>query len=132
MQNRVVVRYQDRRLLKGSTTDFLPTKDVFHLTSADDPAIRPLEIRLSQAKAVFFVKHLEGNPAYRERKEFDPARPTIGRRIRVVFKDGELLVGTTQSYHPGRPGFFVIPADPGSNNERCFVVSTAVRNVAFI
>jgi len=132
MQNRIVVRYQDRRLVKGSTTDFLPTKDIFHLTSVDSATAIPLEVRVSQAKAVFFVRDLNGNRAYRERKQFDPARPPVGRRIRVVFKDGELLIGTTQCYQPGRPGFFVIPADPLSNNVRCFVVSSAVRTVAFI
>jgi len=132
MHNRIVVRYQDRRLLKGFTTDFLPTKEVFHLTSVDSAAQVPLEVRLSQAKAVFFVRDLNGNRAYRERKQFDGARPPLGRKIRVVFKDGELLVGTTQCYQPGRPGFFVIPADPSSNNERCFVVSSAVRTIAFI
>jgi len=132
MQNRIVVRYRDRRLLKGSTTDFVPTEDVFHLSSADGTAAEPVEVRLSELKAVFFVKDFDGNPAYQERKEFDPERPTVGRKIGVVFKDGELLVGTTEDYRPGCPAFFVTPADPGSNNECCFVVSNAVQNVSLI
>jgi hypothetical protein len=50
----------------------------------------------------------------------------------VVFQDGETLVGTTQGYDPTRPGFFVIPADPASNNDRCFVVTRATKTVSFI
>jgi len=132
MRNRIVVRYRDRRLLKGSTTDFVPTKDVFHLSSADSAAAEPVEVRLSELKAVFFVKELNGNPGYQERKEFDPARPPVGRKIGVVFNDGELLVGTTEDYQPGCSAFFVTPADPRSNNERCFVVSNAVKDVSLI
>ena len=132
MQNKIVVRYRDRRLLKGSTTDFVPTKEVFHLSSADGTAAEPVEVRLSELKAVFFVKDLNGNRAYQERKHFDPAHRTVGRKIGVVFKDGELLVGTTEDYEPGCAAFFVTPADPGSNNERCLVVSNAVENVSLI
>jgi hypothetical protein len=56
----------------------------------------------------------------------------VGRKIRVRFKDGEVLVGTTQGYQPGRPGFFLVPADPGSNIERCYVISAATDEVTFL
>ena len=49
-----------------------------------------------------------------------------------TFKDGEELLGTTQGYQPDRPGFFVIPADPESNNERCYVVASATEEVSFV
>jgi hypothetical protein len=132
MQNRIVVRRVDGGVLKGFTTDFLPTKDVFHLNENAQPGAKPLEVRVAELKAIFFVKDLRGNPTHVDRNEFDPSHPAVGRKIRVVFKDGELLIGTTQGYQPGRPGFFVIPADSNSNNERCFVISAAVQNVTFI
>ena len=50
----------------------------------------------------------------------------------VVFRDGEELVGTTQGYDRARPGFFVVPIDPGSNNERCFVIAKAALDVRFL
>jgi hypothetical protein len=50
----------------------------------------------------------------------------------VVFGDGETLAGTTQGYDANRPGFFVMPLDPGSNNERCFVVTRATKEVVFV
>jgi hypothetical protein len=60
------------------------------------------------------------------------ARPGAGRRIKVAFKDGEVLVGTTQGYQPGRPGFFLVPADPSSNIERCYVLSAATQEISFV
>ena len=58
--------------------------------------------------------------------------PPVGRRIKVAFRDGEVLVGTTTGYQPGRPGFFLVSADVDSNNERCFVVTTAAREISFL
>jgi hypothetical protein len=128
--NKVVVRYADGRTVKGTTSDFVPAKDLFHVTeAASPPGTRPLEVRTADLKAVFFVRDLAGDPQHRERNEFDPTHPVVGRHIRVEFADGEVLVGTTQGYQPNRPGFFLEPADDESNIERCYVVAAAVRNV---
>jgi hypothetical protein len=131
-QNKIVIRYQSGRLLKGFTADFFPNKEIFHITSDEAPGSKAKEVRISELKAIFFVKDPAGNPGHEELKAFDPATPVVGRKIRVVFKDGEVLLGTTQGYQPNRPGFFVTPADPKSNNERCFVVSAATRDVSFL
>ncbi len=133
IQNKIVVRYQDGRLMKGTTNDFFPSKDLFHLEATDAlPGAKSLELRSTELKAVFFVKDFGGNSDYHDKKEFDPARSMLGRKIKVVFKDGELMVGTTHGYQPNRPGFFIIPADNQSNIERCFVVTSATQNVSFI
>lgn len=133
MLNKVVVRYADGRLLKGMTADFFPNKELFHVSVVDaPPGSESVEVRTPELKALFFVKDHEGNPDYHERKEFDSLRPPIGRRIRVKFKDGEVLVGTTTGYQPGRTGFFVEPADPASNNERCYVIAAATLEVGFL
>jgi hypothetical protein len=133
-KNRIVVRYRDGRTVKGHTADFLPTRPSFHVepATADAAGARSVEIALGDLKAVFFVKDLDGNRAYHETKEFRPGQPTAGRRIRVDLEDGEVLVGTTMGYQPNRPGFFLVPADPHSNNDRCYVVSAAVRKVEFV
>ncbi len=128
--NRVVVRYADGRTVKGTTSDFVPAKDLFHVTEAGAaPGTRPLEVRTAELKAVFFVKDLGGDPQHQERNAFDPAHPAVGRHVRVEFADGEVLVGTTMGYQPNRLGFFVEPADDGSNIERCYVVTAAAKSV---
>jgi hypothetical protein len=93
---------------------------------------KPIEISIKDLKAVFFVKDFAGNPQHVKSNEFDPSRPQNGRKIRVEFKDGEVLVGTTMGYQPGRQGFFILPADTGSNNERCYVVSAFTKEISFV
>jgi len=132
MLNQIVARYQNGSVLKGFTTDFRADKDTFHVTSGGTLGEKPVDVRLADLKALFFVRDFTGRPEYNEAKTFDASRPLSGRKIRVVFKDGEELVGVTQGYQPGRPGFFVTPADPDSNNLRCFVVASAVREAKLL
>jgi hypothetical protein len=133
IHNKIVIHYQDGKLLKGITNDFFPDKDIFHLIPADAPSgTIPIIVSISELKAVFFVKQFYGNSRHDDIKEFDPAKNLIGRRLKVTFKDGELMVGVTTGYDHGRPGFFITPADPQSNIERCFVVTKATKDVSFI
>ena len=131
--NKVVARYADGSMVKGVTADFFPGRDTFHVSVAPGgPGSETVEIRLQDLKAVFFVRDYSGDPHHVRTKAFDAGRPTIGRRIKVVFRDGEVFVGTTQGYQPGRQGFFVIPSDPEMNTERCYVVSAATQSVGFL
>lgn len=134
IQNKIVVRYQDGKILKGHTSDFLPAKPTFHLTLTDSPPgpASVIEVHVSGVKAIFFVKDFIGNSERNDVKDFLDGRSGGGRKIMVKFKDGEKLVGTTQGYDPRRPGFFVVPADAYSNNDRCFVVAEATQSVSFI
>jgi small nuclear ribonucleoprotein (snRNP)-like protein len=133
IQNKVVVRYQNGEILKGQTSDFLPTKPVFHLSLIDAPPGAPsLVVQITGVKAIFFVKDFAGDHKREEILGFSTEKPVVGRKIKVTFHDGETLVGTTQGYDPTRPGFFVIPADPASNNDRCFVVASAAKEVSFV
>ena len=124
--SQVVVRYRDGRLVKGITSNFLPARDGFHVQT---PKGEVVCVAQAELKALFFVRDLAGDPTRRETNQFSATRPAPGRKIQVVFADGEVIVGTTQGYQPNRPGFFVFPADAGSNNERCFVVTAATRRV---
>jgi hypothetical protein len=128
--NKVVVRYLDGELIRGFSYDFHPTHQQFCVwpTINAEPSQRRI-VHLAHLKAVFFVRELEGDPTYNERKSFD--RPINGRRLEVTFLDGEVLVGSTMNYQPHGPGFFLLPADPGSNNIRTFVVSGSTRHVRF-
>lgn len=131
--NKVVAHFVDGRIVKGTTGDFSPAKDLFHLSVLNTPAeADPMEVHTPELKALFFVKDYTGDPAYVDRKEFDPSHPPAGRRIRVVFMDDEVLVGTTTGYSPGRPGFFIEPADTDSNNERCYVVAASTKEISFL
>jgi hypothetical protein len=135
VQNWVVARYRDGRTVKGVTYNFGPQKKFFHVAMLTDGRVEgpSQEIFLSELKAVFFVKNLEG------KKDHPPAGalfegPTEpggsgSTRVKITFFDGEVLVGATQGYDPGRIGFFVVPLEKESNNLRVFVVSDSVKTV---
>lgn len=133
--SKIVVHYADGRLLKGFIQDFYPNKPSFHLLPATtgfsftDEAV---EVWIQDLKAVFFVRDFAGNPAYNERKTFAEGEHPPGRKVRVVFKDGEVMVGSTVGYERQRPAFFLIPADPESNNRSVFVVAAAVTSIRFL
>ena len=129
IHNRIVARFADGRVVKGTTQDFSVTRDYFHIIPPE-PGVPPMRVGIPSLKAVFFVKDHTGNKHYSEKKAFDKLVP--GRKLQVVFKDGETLVGASTAYDAARPGFFMTPADPKSNNDRIFVVARAVRAVAFI
>ena len=131
--HKVVARFAGGRVVKGFTNDFFPDKAQFHINVDGAPPLSKAEaFSTSDLKALYFVKDFAGNPQHDERREFDQAQRPIGRKIRVVFKDGEEMVGTTQGYQPGRPGFFLVPADPASNIDRCYVVSSQTTSISFI
>jgi hypothetical protein len=128
----VVVHFKDGRLLKGFTRDFTPTKTSFHLTSEQDrDRGSEYEIELADLKAIFFVKTLEGNKDYAEKKRFEEVDTSglKGLKIRVEFDDGEVIRGISLGYSKSSKGFFVIPVDPESNNERIYVNSESLRNI---
>lgn len=127
--NLVVAAFRDGRRVKGTTFDFLPTREAFHLNSSGSGVET---VSLAELKAIFFVRDLAGDASREKHREFpDGARPP-GRKIRVVFVDGEELLGTTQGYDPSRRGFFVTPADPEANNERIFVLAAAATSVQLL
>jgi len=125
----VVARYLDGRVCKGTTRDFAPNRGEFHVHPEGDER-SPVRIALAALKAVFFVKSLVGSKEHVEEKDLARARGQ-GRRVVVTFRDGETVAGFTVGYTPDRPGFFIIPVDPDSNNLRVFVVNAAVAKVDF-
>ena len=125
MVNKVVARFLDGRVAKGSSLDLDPARPTFHLRPAEG---KVQEVRLADLKAVYFVKDLTGNPAYNDGQDLaeDDARAHGAYPIELTFADGERLVGLTVRYPPVRPYFWVLPADTGSNNDRVLVNRAAV------
>ncbi len=126
---KIVVHYTDGRLIKGFTNDFFPNKTQFHMTEHPSNEIATIEV--ADLKVIFFVKEFEGKPGYQERKGFLEDQKIQGRKVRVIFQDGEAIVGSVLGYDPKRQGFFIVPADLESNNSRVFVLVAATTDVEF-
>lgn len=128
MANEVVAHYLSGRVVKGISLDVDPGKPLCHIRSAEHGT---MEVKLSELKALFFVKDLVGNSS---RSDILKLEPKDGRArgsfpIELEFADGEKLVGLTVRYPPIRPFFFVLPADASSNNVRVLVNRAAVKNM---
>jgi hypothetical protein len=131
--SKIVARYRDGRILKGTTQNFFPNKPVFHVkrqggTGPGDV----IEVNLEDLKAAFFVRDFTGNAKHVERKHLAPGERAQGRLMEVTCKDGEVIVGTTTGYDTKRPGFFLFPVDPSANNTRVFVVTSAIGTARFL
>ena len=128
MRSNIVLHYVDGLIRKGATADFFPNKEMFHVIDVSKGGI--IKVKPDDLKAVFFVKNFDGNPSYTDKNNVE--RIGIGKKIQVHFKDGEMLIGYTQGYSESRRGFFVLPCDPNSNNEKVYVVSAATNRINFV
>jgi len=121
----VVIAFLDGRRTQGYIYDFSALRErckVFPSPMAAEGE----DVSLKQLKAIFFVEELAPDKTA-------PAAP--GRKIEVLFSDGEKLHGTTQGYTPERLGFFIIPHDTGGEKFRIlriFIINANVKKVTWI
>ncbi len=125
-QNKIVVHFSDGTILKGHSNDFRPNKTEFHLETLENET--PL-INVADLKAVFFVRDHQGPGLPRS---YDSTIAGAGRKVKATLSDGEEIIGYASSYSPDRIGFFLVPADLNSNNERIFVVASSCKRVEFL
>jgi len=125
MLQKVVAHFIDHSVIKGTSADVDPKRPVCHVHT---PAREVVEVDLRQVKALFFVKDLDGTPAYEETQVAlaGDQRLRGSRRVEVAFADGERLGGLMNRYPPLGPFFFMLPIDPQSNNVRILVNRDAV------
>jgi hypothetical protein len=134
-----VIHLRAGQLQKGLLIGFTPMANTVRLQLESDPAKAPIEVKVSDLKAIYYVRTLSGNKQYKKKRYFGSIE-TKGKRIMVRFKDGEILCGFIEGdlpwkdgfltlSNPGLKGFFIYPADPEGNNTKVFVVTTAVEDV---
>ena len=130
-RNKAVVAYLDGRRLKGYIYNFSAQKDRFRLFFEQDTLQREgTDVQMKDLKAIFFAKDFVGNSEYKESQTL--TSQSQGRKAEVTFRDGEKLVGTTDAYNPQKIGFFLVPADPRSNNLRVFVITKNATQIRWI
>ncbi len=127
----VVVRFQDGRMVKGTTQDFMPSKPKFHIIELGKENDTATEITVADLKAVFFVKSFDGHKGHVADYNFQKSKG-YGRKCIAAFNDGEVIAGFTAGYSADRQGFFLIPAEVDNNNERVFVVNSSVKSMTWV
>jgi len=130
-RNKAVVAFLDGRRLKGYIYNFSAQKDGFRLFFEQDTLQREgTEVQMKDLKAIFFARDFVGNSEYTESQVLTSQNGC--RKAEVTFRDGEKLVGTTDAYNPQKIGFFLVPADPRSNNLRVFVITKNATQIRWI
>jgi len=129
MLTKIVAKKKDGAMIKGTTGDFLPYRNMYHM-AVDGSSDANVEVLVDDLKAVFFVRTLEGSKAPHNRPpERSSGLLSTERKIAVTFMDNEVIEGYSHSFHLDRLGFFMNPVDPNDNNERIFVVLSYVKSI---
>ncbi len=124
---KVITTFIDGTHLNGFIVNFSPIRDTCQIFPLAGPyAGESKLVNIRQIKGIFFVKEFIDLESL-ESDEF--VGLVQGRKIEVIFTDGDRLVGSTIGYDAIRPGFFVIPAKSVGNILRIFVSNANVRQV---
>ena len=130
-RSKAVVAFLDGRRMKGYVCNFSVQDDHLRLFFEQDTAGREgTEVRLKDLKAIFFARDFVGTTEYTQSQELNLQNQS--RKAEVTFRDGEKLVGATEAYDPQKIGFFLVPADPRSNNLRVFVITKNATRIRWI
>jgi hypothetical protein len=125
----VVVHYKDGRTLRGFGENFLPADRDILVRSLEGAVVT---VPLSDVKVVCFVRSHATDGLSRHRH---PAallfQGVPGRRVVVLFKDGERLEGIAAITETPKSGFFLTPLNPESNNLQVFVNPDGVASLQF-
>ena len=124
--NKIVVRFKDKTLLKGSVSFFSPFHKFFKLELAGGDVVT---VDIDRIKAMFFVKSFRGDKKYTY--TYKDELFWVGDKIMVNFDDGEKLIGYTQQLDCSPRGFFITPADLNGNNKYIFASKTAIQSMSF-
>jgi hypothetical protein len=124
---KIVARFKDGSILKGTTRDFVPDEQILNIKVING-GIEKIDI--TELKAIFFVKDLKGDESHK--KQYKDVDLWGGQKVKVEFTDGEIILGYSSNLSTGKYGFFITPADNKGNNEQIFVIKSATKSIAFL
>ncbi len=114
-EHRVVVHLIDGQVKRGTVQDLDLTAGSVPLQSA--PGVVD-NIATERLKAIFFML-----------APGSPKTAPSGQKIRLTLQDGREVVGFSEDYKTGNPGFFLRPADERTNTARIFVPRWSVYSI---
>ncbi len=121
----VVLRYREGEVLRCTLVNEFSVRD-FELDVEDsDGHIHTVDVM--DLKAVFFTK--DSRQRSNDMATNSRNLPE-GAMAKVEFFDGEIIRGGVSQYTVSDAGFFLYPTASESNNDRIFVVATALDTVS--
>jgi len=130
-RSKVVARFRDGRTVKGYGLGFTADKNLFHVVAPEPDDHRVEAVPVSDLKAIFFVKTFHGNRHRSKSNELarQALRKTGKLKVKVTFRDAEVLYGTTSGCSKEQ-NFFLTPLDNVNNNDVIYVVGDSTLSVA--
>lgn len=126
----MVVRFKDGATLSGFGDNFMPGETELLMQDLEERLHR---LPLSDVKMVCFVKTFSSDPGETHRI---PGRvlyqPVPGSKVRISFKDGEVLEGVSAVRTRPLKGFFLTPLNQNSNNIHVYVNMDEVVSFRFL
>lgn len=112
---------------------------MFHLVHRQGKVASSRQINVEELKALFHVKtwgrkdrHRGSRPGFPDGRPVRRGEATSLVKTVLEFYDGEKIFCYSVDYDPNRRGFFAVPADPGDNNSKIFVVNSSLVNIQFL
>lgn len=123
----MVLKFLEGATMKGFGSVIAPGEAVLEFKDLEE---KIHWIELKKVKAAFYVKSFEGT-GHKARSTQQMFTMSSGQKVRVVFKDGEKQEGFVNDVTrlPQAAGFYLVPADPITNNIRMWINREAVATV---
>ncbi|MBI3995726.1 MAG: hypothetical protein HY349_07110 [Nitrospirae bacterium] len=112
LSDRVVARFLTGETLEGKLMFFDPDTGILKLRTGSGKR----ELDCSILKAIFFLR--DSNRSLLSEPRLRPG----GKKVRVVFADGEEITGYSYGLRPREDGFYLYPIQKSGRNERIYVM----------
>jgi hypothetical protein len=127
--DRLVIHFQSGKTLACWGDNFMPIEEEILVKDEDDKIDR---VALKDVKVICFVKAFVTD----SRTTHKPPPQILfqavpGRKVKLVFKDGEKMEGLCSLKERPVRGFFLTPLNPNSNNIHIFVNPAFLKSFEF-
>ncbi len=128
----VIVKFLNGEEKRGEIFNFNPNFPVFYLQVKNAAgSIENQPIKVDLVKQIFFLKKTSEDESILHKETIDQSTyaGVLPYKLVVELKDGQIIDGSTNRYHPKDKGFFVVSLNPADKNERIYINAKAVKNV---
>ena len=127
--DRLVIHFQSGKTLACWGDNFMPLEEEIMVKDQDD---RIQRVVLKEVKVVCFVKAFATDSRTTHKPPVQLLFQAVpGRKVKLLFKDGEKMEGVSSLNERPVRGFFVTPLNPNSNNIHIFVNPSFLKSVEF-
>ncbi len=130
--HQVIIKFLDGEEKTGDLFSFNMDFPVFYLQVKNDKGETENQpIKVDSVKQIFFLKKPGKDPSFLHKETIDQSvyAGVLPYKLVVELKDGQIIDGSTNKYHPKDKGFFVVSLNPADKNERIYINAEAVKDV---